>query len=59
MIKQTFAAVIVAACIVGCSTDENPITPQKMSEIRKQEADQRAHFNPNMTPPPSSPGSTK
>ncbi len=35
----------------GCSTDENPITPSKMEEIRKKEADQRANFNPDMSQP--------
>lgn len=40
----------------GCSTDENPITPDKMEQIRQQEADDRANFNPSATtpPPPSS-----
>lgn len=33
----------------GCSTDENPITPSKMEEIRKKEADQRANYNPDMS----------
>lgn len=37
----------VAATMVGCSTDENPISPQKMQEIRKQEGDQRANFRPS------------
>jgi len=48
---KTFVAIIsiiaVAATMAGCSTDENPITPDKMEEIRKQEGEQRANFKPN------------
>lgn len=36
----------------GCSTDENPITPEKMSEIRKKESEERANFNPDMSGKP-------
>ena len=52
-LKQCFIGVAIVASfvVVGCSTDENPITPAKMSEIRKQEADQRANFNPDMNQP--------
>jgi len=42
-IISIFAAV---STMVGCSTDENPITPDKMNEIRKQEGEQRANFKP-------------
>lgn len=35
----------------GCSTEENPITPEKMSEIRKKEANERANFNPSTNTP--------
>lgn len=41
----------VLAALGGCSTDENPITPEKMSELRKQEGDQRANFNPETNKP--------
>ncbi len=37
--------------LVGCSTDENPVTPEKMQDFRKQEEQGRANFNPSMTPP--------
>ncbi|HVL38539.1 MAG TPA: hypothetical protein VM328_04020 [Fimbriimonadaceae bacterium] len=37
--------------ISGCNADENPITPDKMEEIRKQEGEQRGNFNPNMSRP--------
>ena len=37
--------------LAGCSTDENPITPEKMSELRKQEGDQRANYRPDMSQP--------
>ncbi|GMV88473.1 MAG: hypothetical protein AMXMBFR81_14040 [Chthonomonas sp.] len=32
--------------LVGCSTDENPVSPQKMQEIRQKEAEERANFQP-------------
>jgi len=41
----------VVAGLAGCSTDENPISPQKMQEIRQKEQNERKNFNPNMTPP--------
>lgn len=52
-LKQAFigVAIVASLAIAGCSTDENPITPAKMSEIRKQEADQRANFNPDVNQP--------
>lgn len=37
----------VSSTLVGCSTDENPITPEKMEQIRQQEGDQRANFKPS------------
>jgi hypothetical protein len=40
----------VLLTLTGCATDENPITPEKMSELRKQEGDQRANFNPGAQP---------
>lgn len=47
---KTLIAIIsiiaVAASMAGCSTDENPISPDKMNEIRKQEGEQRANFKP-------------
>lgn len=45
MIGSAALAGIVLS-MIGCSTDENPITPDKMNEIRKQEAEQRANFKP-------------
>ncbi len=38
--------------VVGCSTDENPVTPEKMSDMRKKEAEERANFNPDMSSKP-------
>jgi hypothetical protein len=44
-------------CSVGCSMmDPNPISPQKMLEIRKKESADRAHFNPTMSAPPGNAG---
>lgn len=45
-IVAIISIIAVAATMVGCSTDENPISPDKMNEIRKQEGDQRANFKP-------------
>ena len=47
--------VLVAATAVGCGTSdsENPVTPEKMVEIRKQEDAQRSNFHPDMSKPPS------
>jgi len=39
-------------CALGCSTDENPISPQKMLEIRQKEQADRKNFNPTMSAPP-------
>ncbi len=61
--KRTLVLALVVASAVlalaGCSTDENPVSPSKMEEIRKQEGDQRANFNPstNTTPGGTAPGS--
>jgi hypothetical protein len=43
----------MAISMVGCSTDENPITPEKMQDIRKKQDADRANFHPDMTPPPA------
>jgi hypothetical protein len=43
----TFVLAAMVLGIVGCSTDENPISPDKMEQIRKQEGDQRANFKPS------------
>jgi len=40
-------SIIAVASVTGCSTNENPITPDKMNEIRKQEGEQRANFKPD------------
>lgn len=37
----------------GCSTDENPISPDKMQEIRKKESEERSNFHPDMGAPPA------
>lgn len=36
--------------LAGCDPEPNPITPDKMEEIRKAEGDQRANFNPTAPP---------
>jgi len=42
--------------LVGCDPgDTNPVTPDKMEEIRKQEANDRGNFKPNGGPPPTAP----
>lgn len=46
-ILAIISMIAVLAATVGCSTDENPISPQKMQEIRKQEGEQRANFKPS------------
>jgi len=54
-VKKIVACILlggVAYVVFGCSTDENPISPDKMSDLRKQEGDQRANFKPNGTNPP-------
>lgn len=43
---------LTAVLAAGCSTDENPITPDKMEQIRQQEGEERANFNPSATTPP-------
>jgi len=54
IISLGLVALAGALSMAGCSTDENPITPDKMQEIRKQEADQRANFKPGGGTPPQS-----
>ncbi|MBS1701739.1 MAG: hypothetical protein JST12_08760 [Armatimonadetes bacterium] len=44
-------AALLAFGAAGCSTEENPITPQKMQEIRKKESQERANFHPDMNAP--------
>ena len=48
---QFILLALAAATLVGCSTDENPITPEKMQQIRAKEQADRANFNPSMAPP--------
>jgi len=53
-VKELFAvavATITLLFLCGCSVEENPITPEKMQEIRKQEANERANFNPSTSSP--------
>ncbi len=52
MMMAGLALIGILASMAGCSTDENPITPNKMSEIRKKEADERANFKPDMSGKP-------
>jgi hypothetical protein len=55
--RTLLAAAILAGSttlLIGCAAgDENPITPDKMEEIRKQEANQRGNFQPKGGPPPT------
>lgn len=48
---------LFAALACGCSNagDTNPITPDKMNEMRHQEAQERGGFKPSGTPPPPAP----
>jgi len=43
-----FTGIIVSGCN---ATNDNPISPEKMSSIRKKEAEGRANFNPGGGPP--------
>jgi uncharacterized lipoprotein len=43
------AAGMTLGLLAGCSTDENPVSPQKMQEIRQKEAEERANFQPPST----------
>lgn len=46
------AAAPLVTTLVGCSTEEdNPVTPQKMDEIRQKQAGERANFNPTQQNP--------
>jgi outer membrane lipoprotein-sorting protein len=48
---------IGAVVLSGCdAANDNPVSADKMDQIRKKEADERANFNPSGTPPPT--GST-
>jgi len=50
----------VALPLVGCNaTNDNPITPEKMEQIRQKEDSERRNFNPGNTPPPASTGTTR
>lgn len=55
--KALFALTLLGASllvVVGCDAgDTNPVPPEKMNEIRKQEGNERANFHPNGGPPPS------
>ena len=53
-LKPTMAVLAAAAVGVplsGCSTNDNPINPDKMNQIRQQESRDRANFKPNVPPP--------
>jgi len=54
--KRTLALIVLALgagfTLVGCSSnEENPITPEKMTQIRQSEAAERGNFKPDMTAP--------
>jgi len=55
-INHLLVGLIAASCLAGCSADQNPVTPQKMVEIRQKEQSERKNFNPNMAPPPAKNG---
>jgi hypothetical protein len=43
-----------ALSLIGCSTaDDNPITPDKMEQMRKEETESRGNFNPDMSGKPN------
>lgn len=49
---------LFGALAVGCrSEDENPITPGKMQEIRRKEAEERGNFNQSPSAPTAPPSS--
>ncbi len=50
-LRVPLLAVLALCFVAGCSTDENPITPEKMAEFRQKEQNDRKNFNPNMAPP--------
>ena len=47
-----------ATLLGGCSNvgDTNPISPDKMNQMRRQESAQRSGFKPSGTPPPANTG---
>lgn len=56
-----FLLVVICLPVLGCNaTNDNPINPDKMNEMRKKEAAERGNFKPTGTPPgagmPSSTG---
>ncbi|AIE85575.1 hypothetical protein [Fimbriimonas ginsengisoli] len=57
--KPTVAAlVLLGSCVLplaGCENvgNENPISPDRMQQMRKEEANQRANFQPKGGPPPT------
>lgn len=48
------AGIVASAfAAVGCDPgDENPVTPEKMEQIRNETNQQRANFNPDMSKKP-------
>lgn len=46
--------------LIGCSDvgDTNPVSPEKMSQMRKKEADERSNFHPSGSSPAGAPGGT-
>jgi|GEM_PF-7022856 len=48
----TILVLLPVVTMIGCtSQDENPVTPQKMMEIRQKENADRKNFNPSMSTP--------
>ncbi len=40
-----------ASVLTACNPEANPVTPEKMQEIRKQESQQRENFHPDTNAP--------
>jgi len=54
------ALTAIALPLAGCgATDDNPINPEKMEQIRQKEDAERRNFNPGNTKPPGSTGTTR
>ncbi len=56
ILKITVPGLVALFALAGCSSnEENPITPDRMNEIRKKEADERANLSKQGGPPPATP----
>jgi hypothetical protein len=55
LISQILVGICIGASIFGCNaTNDNPINPDKMNQIRQQETRDRGSFKPQMSSPPAS-----